>query len=102
MGATTPEGRIKRKLSKMLKDKGIWYFYPASNGFGRAGIPDLIAIVSGQFVGLECKADPSKKPTALQIKCGQDIEKAGGTWFLVNSDEMIDNVAEFIDNRVRG
>lgn len=101
MGATTPEGRIKNKLSKMLRDKGIWYFYPASNGFGRAGIPDLIAIVDGLFVGLECKADPSKKPTALQKKCGEDIEKAGGVWFLVNSDEMIQNVQEFIESRVQ-
>jgi len=100
MAASTPEGRIKRKLSKMLRDKGVWYFYPASNGFGRAGIPDLIAIVDGQFVGLECKADPTKKPTALQKKCGEDIEKAGGTWFLVNSDDMIQNVQEFIENRV--
>jgi len=82
----------------MLRDKGVWYFYPASNGFGRAGIPDLIAIVNGVFVGLECKSDPSKKPTKLQQKCGEDIEKAGGVWFLVNSDEAIQNVADYIDS----
>ena len=100
MAASTPEGRINRKLSKMLREKEVWYFYPSSNGFGRAGIPDLIAIVDGQFVGLECKADPSKKPTALQAKCGEEIEKAGGAWFVVNSDAMIDYIKEFIESRV--
>lgn len=100
MGATTPENRIKRKLSKMLREKKIWYFFPANNGFGKAGIPDLIAIVDGLFLGLECKADPSKKPTALQAKCGEEIEKAGGAWFVVNSDAMIDYIKEFIERRV--
>ncbi len=91
--SNTPEGKIKRKVVEVLKKHRIWYFFPASNGFGRAGIPDIIAIIDGQFVGIECKADPSKKPTALQSKCGEEILAAGGRWELVRSVED----TEFLD-----
>ena len=83
--SNTPEGKIKRKVVQVLKSHDVWYFFPASNGFGRAGIPDIVAIVDGLFVGIECKADPSKKPTKLQVKCGEDIVSAGGVWLLVRS-----------------
>ena len=85
--SNTPEGKIKRKVVQVLKRNDVWYFFPASNGFGRAGIPDIIAIVDGLFVGIECKADLSKKPTKLQEQCGYEIRKAGGRWFLVRSAE---------------
>jgi len=86
MSAQTPEGKVKKKLTDMLKREGIWYFFPANNGFGRAGIPDVICIADGTFVGIECKADASKQPTALQILCGKEIRGAGGYWFLVYDD----------------
>ena len=96
MSAMTPEGKVKKKLSEMLKHEKVWYYYPAANGMGRAGIPDVIAIVSGQFVGIECKADASKKPTALQLECGKQIRNAGGYWFLVYDDYSIAEVEKWI------
>ncbi len=86
MSAMTPEGKIKKKLTDMLKHEKVWYFLPAANGMGRAGIPDVIAIVEGQFIGIECKADAAKKPTALQIECAKQIRNAGGYWFLIFDD----------------
>jgi len=41
MGALTPEAKVKRKVTAVLKKHGCWYFFPASNGYGRAGIPDI-------------------------------------------------------------
>ena len=89
---STPEARVKRKVTKMLKEEDVWYFFPASNGFGRAGIPDIIAIVNGIFVGIECKADTTKKPTVLQQKCGEEIMLAGGKWGLARCDEDIEKL----------
>lgn len=63
---------------------------------GRSGIPDVIAIVNGFFVGIECKADPSKKPTVLQVRVGEEIIQAGGEWFLVRSDDDIQQLRSFI------
>ena len=94
--STTPEGRIKRMVVTMLKKYGIWYFFPAANGFGRAGIPDIIAIVNGLFVGIECKADRTKKPTVLQVQCGEKISAAGGKWFLVYDKASLDQVEQLI------
>lgn len=92
----TPEGKIKRKVTEMLRRHGVWYFFPANNGFGRAGIPDIVAIVKGRFVGIECKADQTRKPTQLQLQCGKAIKAAGGEWFLVYDKESLQVVEEFI------
>ena len=95
--ATTPEGKIKNKLDKMLKYEKVWYYSPQEGPFGRAGVPDRVAILGGQFIGIECKADRTKKPTALQLKCMQEIEDAGGKCFVVCDDESIEQVREYIN-----
>lgn len=96
MTALTPEGKVKQKVSKVLKQYKLWFFYPAANGMGRAGIPDIIAIVAGQFVGIEVKADKTKKPTMLQQQCGRQIIDAGGQWFLVYDDQSLAVVEQYI------
>lgn len=101
MGALTPEGKIKKKLSEMLRSRDVWYFFPANNGFGRAGIPDVICIVDGTFVGIECKADAKKQPSALQLECGKQIRKAGGYWFLVYDEESLGRVESWIQRWLR-
>jgi hypothetical protein len=95
--ATTPEGRIKNKLDKMLKSERVWFYSPQAGPFGRAGVPDRVAILGGRFIGIECKADRTKKPTALQLKCMKEIEMAGGKCFVVYDDKTIDEVREFIN-----
>lgn len=97
--ATTPEGKIKRKLTTMLRDMGVWYFFPSAGPMGRSGIPDVICIVYGMFVGIECKADLTKKATPLQARIGMEIRDAGGRWFLVRSDHDIEVVRQFIESR---
>lgn len=96
MGASTPEGRVKKRLTEMLRRHKVWYFFPGNNGFGKSGLPDIIAIVRGRFVGIEVKADKTKKPTALQWKTGREIRDAGGMWFLVYDDDTISEVEEYI------
>ena len=97
--ATTPEGKIKVKLDKMLKSYGkqVWYYNPQAGAFGRAGIPDKILCVNGYFIGVECKADRSKKPTALQLQCMEQIELAGGVCFVVYDNETINQVKLYIE-----
>ena len=96
MAGLTPEGKVKRRLTEMLRRHKVWYFFPGNNGFGKSGLPDIIAIVRGRFVGIEVKADKTKKPTALQWKTGREIKEAGGDWFLVYDDATICEVEEYI------
>jgi len=92
----TPEGKIKKKLDKMLKAHGVWYFCPQAGPFGRSGIPDRVLCVRGHFVGVEVKADAKKVPTALQDQCMAKIEAAGGTCFVVYDDATISEVQRHI------
>jgi len=95
--AKTPEGEIKDQVRKVLDEMGAYYFFPAANGYGRTGIPDIIACVGGHFVGIECKAG-SKQPTALQQRELDNIEKAEGTGILINADN-IDILKDILENR---
>ena len=98
MSAMTPEGKVKRKVVEVLKKHDVWYFFPANNGFGKSGIPDIIAIVDGHFVGVEVKS-ATGKPTELQKICGKQIEKAGGTWMVVSDDVTLEVLDPVIKNR---
>ena len=99
--ASTPEGRVKRRLDKMLKEEGVWFYSPQAGPYGQSGIPDRVCIVHGLFVGVEVKAGKGKKPTALQELRAKEIVEAGGFWFLVYDDETIAKVREFIVGRRR-
>lgn len=92
----SPEGRVKAKLDKMLKAEGVWFYSPQAGPFGVAGIPDRVCVVRGQFIGIECKADKTKKPTALQTKCMGDIERAGGKCFVAYDEATIAAVQQYI------
>jgi Holliday junction resolvase len=94
--AKTPEGEIKDQVRKVLDEMKAYYFFPAANGYGRTGIPDVIACIGGHFVGIECKAG-SKQPTALQQRELDNIEKAEGTGLVVNADN-IGNLKNILEN----
>ena len=98
MSALTPEGKVKRKVVEVLKKHEVWYFFPANNGFGKSGIPDIIAIVNGEFIGIEVKS-ATGKPTELQKICGAEIEKAGGTWLVVRDEITMMTLEAVIKNR---
>ena len=98
MSAMTPEGKVKRRVVEVLKKHEVWYFFPANNGFGKSGIPDIIAIVDGHFVGIEVKS-ATGKPTELQKICGRQIEEAGGTWLVVSNDVTLEVLDAVIENR---
>lgn len=92
----TPEGKVKANLDKMLKAEGVWYYSPQAGPYGVAGIPDRVAIVCGLFLGIECKANVKCKMTALQERCKEQIENAGGKFFLVYDKATIEEVRQWI------
>lgn len=88
--AMTPEARVKKDVKKMLDAMSIYYFMPATYGFGRSGVPDFVCCLDGRFLGIECKAGDNK-PTALQEREMTRIDDAGGFTFVVretNLDEL--------------
>jgi Holliday junction resolvase len=87
----TPEAKVKAKVVKTLKERGVYYFYPVTGGFGRSGIPDIICCVKGKFLAIECKAGKNK-PTPLQEMEMQKIRAAGGVAMVVNETNTQDVV----------
>ena len=85
--AQTPEGKVKAAVRKLLVEFGIYYFSPAANGFGRAGIPDIICCFGGRFIAIECKAGKGVT-TALQDKELTAIRTAGGMTMVVNETNI--------------
>lgn len=83
--AATPENKVKKKCVDIITHHGGWYFFPAQNGYGRGGIPDIIVCFDGRFLAIECKAGYNK-PTALQEREIAAIHKAGGAAMVVRED----------------
>ena len=83
----TPEAKVKKKVVDTLKRLGAYYFQPVTGGFGRSGVPDLVACYKGKFIGIECKSG-DKKPTALQQKNLDDISAQGGVSLVINEDNI--------------
>ena len=87
--ATTPESKVKKKVADVLKTLGAYYFYPATGGYGKSGVPDIVGCYEGKFFGIECKAGKGKT-TALQDKNLADIDKAKGVSLVVNENNIDD------------
>jgi Holliday junction resolvase len=83
--AATPEAKVKARVIKQLKEMGVYYFSPVTGGYGRSGVPDIVACVGGKFVGIECKAGKGVT-TALQEKNLAEIRLNGGTALIINED----------------
>ncbi len=83
--ASTPEKRVKEKIVKVLKEEGVYYFFPATHGFGRSGVPDIICCVNGYFLAIEVKAGINK-PTALQVREIETIRRSNGVAVVANDE----------------
>jgi len=93
--ALTPEKKVKNQCVDILKEHEAYYFFPAANGLGRAGIPDIIVCLHGYFIAIECKAGKGKT-TALQDRELQRIRNAGGVALVINEHniEELENVLQ--------
>ena len=92
------ETKIQDDFIRYLNSHKIWNFrYQAqSNKFG---LPDIIAIYQGYFLGLEVKT-PTGKPTTLQKMVLNDISDAGGYGAIVTSVEDVWRLLERIDGDI--
>jgi Holliday junction resolvase len=83
--AATPEKKVKDKVVGILKDEEVYYFFPATHGFGRSGVPDIVCCVNGNFLAIEVKAG-TNKPTALQVREIEAIRRCNGVAVVANDE----------------
>jgi len=87
--ALTPEGKVKARVRRMLDAASVYHFMPATGGYGRSGVPDLVGCCNGKFFAIECKAGKGKT-TALQENELRKIKEAGGIALVINEDNIMD------------
>jgi Holliday junction resolvase len=95
--ALTPERKVKNKVVALLKAHGVYYFFPATYGMGRSGVPDVVCCMRGRFLGIECKAG-TNKPTPLQLRELTAIQEAGGVSLVIN-ETNIDTLEKLLNEQ---
>ena len=88
---------VKQQVVKLLKERGIYYFFPIAGAYSSVGVPDIVACVRGRFVGIECKAG-NNRPTELQLRNLEAIRDNEGIAMVVNENdiEILKNKLEMI------
>lgn len=83
-------GTPKHKITKPII--GYWTKRWGGGKFTKSGLPDMQVVINGRCVELEIKA-PKGKPTELQLKNIDMINRSGGKGFiLVESEETADKL----------
>ena len=71
------EKNFEKKVKAYLDSIGAWYLKTISNGYQRAGVPDLLICYKGKFIGIELKATRGRV-SMLQEHEIRKIQAAGG------------------------
>lgn len=100
---TTPEGKVKERVKRVLKEYAphVTYFMPAMGTFGKSGVSDFVVCAGGRFLAIETKHDAKKnKPTPLQLKFLDEVSAAGGIGVVVDANN-VDELKGLLDALVR-
>lgn len=94
------EHDVKARVKKLFKDeaaqhKKLWWFMPAANGFGRAGIPDFVGQINGYAFAVETKFGTGKL-TPHQRNEIEAFTTCGGKAWVVNEKNIDDFELEFV------
>lgn len=73
----SPEWFEKDKIRKYLAAIDAWCFAPFMAGYGKSGVPDIVACYRTMFIAIEVKR-PGKEPTPVQRRRMAEIEAHGG------------------------
>jgi hypothetical protein len=96
----TPEGRVKGKIDRALKEyePDIWVHKPVQ----RMGAPclDYHCCYKGWYFAIEAKA-PGEHPTKRQDNTSEEIQRAGGTVFVITDVINIFEMRSWLDTRTQ-
>lgn len=80
----TPEGKVKERVKKVLKEYGAYWHMPVQNGMGAPTL-DFICCHFGRYFAVETKAG-GQQPTPRQELTIAAIRGAGGKVFVIDGD----------------
>ena len=95
------EAQFKTALASKLKAAypAAFFFRTGAGAFAVAGLPDIIGIVYGVFVGIEAKRpgkykNPLQGCTPAQLHVRDLVQQAGGIW--IAADDVDDCLVTLI------
>lgn len=93
------ESYYQGKILTMLKEEfPDGRFRKNAAGIGQdGGEPDIIGVLDGRYIAIECKRPLLGEATALQVKAVEEILQAGGlAMFAVYPDEVRDKILKWM------
>lgn len=94
--AKTKESKLEQDIERFMQRKGIWQLARYQAQSNQNGLPDRIYLYKGYLLGLELKTDEGK-PTKLQLKKLDAINKNGGIGLIVRNVETVEKLIRYID-----
>lgn len=92
---STPEGKVKDRVKKVLRDYGVYWHCPVQNGMGAPSL-DFVCCFHGFFFSIETKAG-NKQPTPRQEITIAEMRKAGAKVFVVNEETGTDELVSWLE-----
>lgn len=90
------EGQVQKDVLKYLKDHRIYHFrFQAQVNLN--GLPDILALYKGIFLGLELKRPKGGRATGLQERKIETITENGGVGLIIKSVKELDLLIKMID-----
>lgn len=104
---STPEGKVKEKVKKLLKEHEAYWHMPVQNGMGAPSLdfvgchrvlitPEMVGREVGLFYSVETKAG-DKDMTPRQKSTAASMERAGAKVFLVNELTGLQELEEWLN-----
>lgn len=94
--AKTKESKLEQDIERFMQRKGIWQLARYQAQSNQNGLPDRMYLYKGYLLGLELKTDEGK-PTKLQLKKLDVINKNGGIGLIVRNVETVMQLIKLID-----
>lgn len=89
------ESDLQRQVLAYLKKNRVYHFrFQAQSNLN--GLPDIICLYKGFFIGLELKADKGS-PTELQLRKIKSINENGGIGKIIKSVDEVEEIFKEIN-----
>jgi hypothetical protein len=92
---TTPEGKVKDKVKKVLKKYDAYWHCPVQNGMGSPSL-DFVGCFNSKYYAIETKAG-NKMPTPRQETTIAEMEAVGAKVFVINEVTGTTELEEWLD-----
>lgn len=81
---------IMKTIKTLFPSAFVWK--AAAGAYGRAGIPDVCAIIGGKYFGFEVKRPFIGAPTKIQLQTIKQIQAAGGRAYVVSWPAEVERI----------